>query len=99
MLRFDQGETSRVRSEQLSLVLGARVRDLSFQERPGDVFAPVRERLQRPHGRLRHGGADYLAYALLDAVIDNYFLVAEAFGETIEDLEEQLLTRQSTPIR
>jgi magnesium transporter len=89
MLRFDR-EANRVHSEQLSLVLGHGF-VISFQERPGDVFAPVRKRLQRAHGRLRRGGADYLAYALLDAVIDNYFLVAEAFGETIEDLEEQLL--------
>jgi len=82
--------TTEVQSEQLSLVLGRNV-ILSFQERPGDAFAAVRERLKRPGGRLRNSGADYLCYALLDAVIDHYFLVAEVFGEAIEALEELLL--------
>ncbi|MEZ4388919.1 MAG: magnesium/cobalt transporter CorA [Candidatus Krumholzibacteriia bacterium] len=90
MLRAEPG-TTRVLSEQLSLVLG-RGFLLSFQERPGDVFDPVRERLQRPQGRLRNGGADYLTYVLLDAVIDHYFVVAETFGEAIEDLETLVLT-------
>ncbi len=89
MLRVEPG-TTKVQSEQLRLVLG-RGFLLSFQERPGDVFNPVRERLKRPQGRLRNGHADYLAYCLVDAVIDNYFVVGETFGEAIEDLEALVL--------
>jgi magnesium transporter len=88
MLRTERGQTA-VSSEQLSIVVGPGY-VISFQEQPGDVFEPVRQRLRRPQGRLRQRSADYLAYALLDAVIDQYFLLAEAFGEAIEDLEDQL---------
>lgn len=85
MLRSGANATDVV-SEQLSLVVGHGF-VLSFQERPGDVFEPVRRRLQRPQGRFRQRHADYLAYALLDAVVDHYFVIAGAFGEAIEDLE------------
>ena len=77
-------------TEQVSFVLG----DgwvLCFQERPGDVFEPVRERIRQAKGRIRQRGADYLLYALLDAVVDHYFLVLERTGEIIEHLEEELL--------
>jgi len=77
-------------SEQISLVLGRHYL-MSFQEREGDVFAPLRERIRRGKGRIRSAGCDYLAYAILDAVVDNYFLVLEKIGERIEVLEEDLL--------
>jgi len=76
--------------EQLALFLLPGV-VLSFQERPGDVFEPVRERVRRGKGRARGMGADYLLYALVDAVIDGFFPLLEAFGERIEDLEEELI--------
>jgi len=81
-----------LRSEQISLVIGRNYL-LSFQERPGDVLEPVRERLRKGKGRIRKGGAGYLGYALLDSVVDHYFYVVEAFGEQIEALEDELLAQ------
>lgn len=76
--------------EQVSLVLGPGW-VVSFQERPGDVFDPVRERIRSATARIRRMGADYLAYALLDAVIDGYFPVIEALGGVIDALEEEVV--------
>jgi magnesium transporter len=78
-------------SEQLSLVIGPNF-VLSFQEEPGDMFDPVRERIRKGKGRIRKMGPDYLAYALIDAVVDQYFFVLEQLGERIEVLEEGLIT-------
>jgi len=78
-------------SEQISLIVGENVL-FSFQEREGDVFNYVRERLKNGVGRIRKMGADYLAYALMDAVVDNYFAILESLGDTLEDTEEELLT-------
>lgn len=89
MLRYDH-EKQMVLSEQLSLVLGPTFL-LTFQERPGDVFEPVRERIRKPKGRIRVSGIDYLAYALLDTVVDNYIYIIERIGEQIEDVEEEIL--------
>lgn len=75
--------------EQISLFLGKGFA-ITFQERPGDCFEPVRERLRRGRGRLRGAGADYLAYALLDAVIDGFFPLLESHGERIERLEDEV---------
>jgi len=77
-------------TEQLSLILGADF-VLTFQERPGDCFDPVRARLRRAQGRLRGAGADYLAYALLDALIDSYFPVLEHQGEMLEEMERDVV--------
>ena len=77
--------------EQVSFVLKGNTL-LSFQEGiEGDAFNPVRERLRTGHGRIRKAGADFLAYSLIDAVVDNYFIVLERIGERIETLEETLL--------
>ncbi len=64
---------------------------LSFQERPGDCLEPVRERLRKAKGKIRQHSADYLAYAIIDAVIDGYFPVLEKVGDDLEDLEELIL--------
>ncbi len=77
-------------SEQVSLVLG-RGYVISFQEQPGDAFERIRERLRAGAGRLRSEGADYLFYALLDAIVDGYFGVIEVFGERIEAVEEEVV--------
>ncbi len=76
--------------EQVSLIIGKGY-VLSFQERPGDVFDGIRERLRAAKGRVRRSGADYLAYALMDAIVDNYFVLLEQLGETTSDLEDQVL--------
>ncbi len=78
--------------DQVSIIIGSNY-ILSFQEREGDVFDPIRERLKNPGSRLRKNGVDLLAYSLTDAVVDNYFLILEHFGEQIENLEEELIIR------
>ncbi len=77
-------------TEQVAMFLG---RDflLTFQERDGDCFDPVRERLRNDRGRIRGSQADYLAYALLDAAIDEYFPVLERYGELVEGLEDAVM--------
>ncbi len=80
-------------TEQLSLFLGRNF-VVTFQEgRPGDPFEPLRERVRHGVGRVRQAGADYLAYSLLDAVIDGYFPVLEGLGERLEALEDEILVR------
>jgi magnesium transporter len=76
--------------DQVSIIIGPNYL-LSFQERQGNVFDPVWERFENPASRLRKSGVDYLAYSLIDAVIDNYFLILEKFGDEIEYLEEELV--------
>jgi magnesium transporter len=80
-----------VRSEQVSLILGSNF-VISFQESEGDVFDAVRERIRSGKGRVRKQGPDYLAYALIDAIVDNYFLVLEKLGENVEEIEEALVS-------
>ncbi len=76
--------------ENLSLILTEDML-ISFQERKGDVFEPVRERIRKQKKRIRNGGTDYLAFALLDIVIDNYLYVLSVLGEKIEALEDTLV--------
>ncbi len=84
-----EGELS---SEQYSLFLG-RGWVLTFQETAGDPFEAVRDRLRRGRVRIRGAGSDYLAYALIDAVVDAFFPLLEQYGERIETLEDELLDR------
>ncbi len=94
MLYFDE-EQYEIISEQLSLIMGSNF-VISFQEREGDVFNAVRERIRNGKGRIRKMGPDYLAYALMDAVVDHYFVILEKLGEEIEALEEDLITYPTT---
>jgi magnesium transporter len=82
-----------IESEQLAIVLGNKF-VATFQEKPGDVLDPVRERI-RGAGPIRHAGPDALAYALIDAVVDHYFPVLERYGERIEELEEEVVSSAS----
>ena len=93
MLRYN-GEDNSVRSEQISLVLGQNF-VISFQEEVGDVFEQIRDRIRNAKGRIRKMSADYLAYALIDAIVDNYFLILEKMGEQIESMEEELIAKPS----
>lgn len=83
-------EKEEILIDQISIIIGFNYL-LSFQERQGDVFDPVRERFENPASRLRKSGVDYLAYSLIDSVVDNYFLILEHFGDEIEYLEEGLV--------
>ncbi len=90
MLDYDEKE-EQVKAEQVSLVLGPHFL-ISFQEIKGDVFSTVRERIRKGKGRIRKMGSDYLAYALIDAIVDRYFIILEIFGEKIESLEDELIS-------
>jgi len=85
-----------VEAEQVSLILGSNF-VISFQEgKEGDVFNPVRERIRSGKGLIQKMGSDYLAYSLIDTIVDNYFLVLESLGERIELLEEELVAHPTT---
>ena len=88
MITWNSEEKS-VETEQVSIISGSEY-VLSFQEHPGDVFDSVRRRITEGSGRIRKMGADYLAYSLADAVVDNYFLVLEKLQSEFERLEEQV---------
>jgi len=83
-------KTTEVVTEQVSYIVGENY-VISLHEQDEDVFAPVRSRLKAGKGRIRKSGADYLAYALLDLIVDNYFLIMERLGEIIEEVEAELL--------
>jgi magnesium transporter len=88
MLYYDQ-KKNELEEEQISLILGGNF-VISFQERVGDIFDPIRERIRQNKGRVRKMGADYLAYVLIDSIVDNYFVILEQLGGKIEDAEQEL---------
>ena len=90
MLRYNT-EKHQLQSQQISFVLGKGYL-LTFQEDNWDVFEIVRERIRKKQGHIKQHGCDYLAYALIDAVVDHYFEILEYFGDTMEDLEKELLS-------
>ncbi len=89
MLRIDEA-TKRIYAEQLSVAIGKNFL-ITFQEQVGDVFEPVRERLRNNRKRIRSSGPDYLAYALLDTVTENYIRITEALGTQVEEMDNYLL--------
>lgn len=90
VLRMMQIEDAQLKQEQVSLLLFDDCL-LTFQEIPGDVWGPIRKRLEKPNTRIRRYGVSYLYYALLDAVVDNFFPILETYGERLEELEEAVL--------
>jgi len=88
---YNDGDENRLLAEQVSIVLGPNY-IISFQESEKDIFDQIRDRLRKSKGRIRKMGADYLAYSLMDAIVDNYFIVLERIGGEIELLEEELVT-------
>jgi magnesium transporter len=78
------------RIQQVSLILGSNF-VLSFQEKDNGIFEALKDRIRKGKGRIRKSGADYLAYAIIDGIVDSYFAVLERLGESIESLEEQLV--------
>lgn len=89
---MDDAAAGETRTEQLAMCLGDGFL-ITFQESPGDCWQPVRQRLQDPMSRLRRSGPDYLAYVLLDAVVDAFFPVLERLGAALEDVEDQVLAQ------
>jgi magnesium transporter len=87
-----RGVQREIVTEQVSLILGENYL-VSLHELDEEVFEPIVERLQANRGRLRQEGADYLAYTLLDLIVDHYFLILEELGEVIEELEAELVAR------
>lgn len=81
---------AQLETEQFSLFLGPNF-VLSFDERPEDRLNPVRERIRSKRGQIRNVGADYLAYALLDTIVDAYFPILEDYGERLEALEDEVV--------
>jgi magnesium transporter len=92
---YPDAKGKEIRAEQVSLIIHSNY-VISFQERMGDVFDSIRERIRSGKGRIRKMGSDYLAYALIDAVVDSYFVISEKFGERIGDLDEELVTNPSS---
>jgi len=93
MLHYDGA----VETEQVSIFLGGDF-VVTFQERPCDCLEPIRDRVRRGKGQIRRQGADYLMYAIIDAVIDGYFPFLEQIGEVVEELEDEVVekpTRQT----
>ncbi|MDY6843440.1 MAG: magnesium/cobalt transporter CorA [Thermodesulfobacteriota bacterium] len=90
ILQYDENKRM-LKSEQVSIVLSPYV-VISFQESEGAIFQNIRMRLKNGKGRIRRMGADYLAYALIDTIIDHYFIILEKLGDTIEGLEEEVVT-------
>lgn len=84
----------KIESEQVSLILGKNFL-LTFQEKKGEVFEAVKEKIRSNKGRLRKMGADFLAYSILDSIVDNYFVLLEKIGEKITSIENELIANPS----
>ncbi len=84
------GDDDELEKEQISIVFG-KPYVLCFQERKGDIFDPIRERISTDSGLIRKKGTDYLVYRLIDSVVDNYFIIIERIEERVEDLEEAII--------
>ena len=91
------GKDGKIVNEQVSLIMKGNT-VFSFQEREGDVFEPLRERIRQSKGRIRKAGADYLVYAMLDIVVDNYMEVTEKVSERVEAVEKELMKAPGSSI-
>lgn len=94
MIFWDK-EKAEIHVEQIALYLTQNT-VITFQDRPGDIFEPMRNRIRESRGRIRKAGADYLCYALLDSIVDHYFSTADELGDQIETLEEEILSNATT---
>ena len=94
MIAYDEKKDD-IDAEAVSIIVGPNY-VLSFQEHPGDVFEPIRNRLRNKKGRIIKMGPDYLAYALMDIIIDNYFSILERVGDRVEVMDEELVANPAT---
>lgn len=90
MLYYIDRADEAISADQVSIILGPNY-VVSFMEKETDVFCRIRERLRTAKGKIRKSGADYLAYSMMDAVVDNYFIILEMLGGRFEDLEDALV--------
>ena len=90
MLTYNETD-AQIYSEQVTFILGKNF-VITFQEKAGDVFEIIRQRLRTAKGRIRKMNADYLAYALIDTIVDQYFIILEKIGENIENIEDELIS-------
>jgi len=95
-INYDKDHES-ISIEQVSMILGDKFL-LTFQERENPVFYPIRDRMKDPGSRLRRNGADFIMYALLDVIIDHYFLVMEKQGEKVQQLEDIVIVKPEQSI-
>ncbi len=89
ILKMLTSEIREINTEQISIIIGKNF-VISFQETEGDIFDPIRKRIRENKGKLRKRGSDYLAYSLIDAIVDHYFAVLEKLEEKIEGVEESI---------
>ncbi len=94
MLRVNE-DKGKIEDEQLSLIVGSSF-VISFQEYEGDVFEPIRTRIREDKGIIRKSNSDYLVYALIDTIVDNYFIIIEKIEEEAEKIEEKLSSSATT---
>ena len=87
---YDLGDTN-LDMDQVSMILGPNF-IISFKEKEVDVFNPLRDRLRTAKGRIRRQGADYLAYSMIDSIVDHYFLIMEKLGDRFEELEDVVVS-------
>ena len=91
---YPSGNSKKIITEQVSLIIMDGM-VISFQEREEDVFNKIRDRICNNKGRIRRMGGDYLAYAMIDSIVDGYFNLLEKISDRVEGLEEQLLDNPS----
>lgn len=97
-LRMMTAEKDQLSNEQIS-VFFYRDQVITFQEKAGDVWGPIRKRLENPAARLRSQGSGYLLYAMLDAVVDHCFPILESYGDLLEDLEHHVIADPIPPVQ
>jgi len=95
ILKYNQAKET-VEDEQVSFILGKNFL-ITFVETNTDIFEPIRERLRKSDSNTRKKGPDYLCYALIDCIVDNYFLILERVDQNLENLEMELLNNPKTP--
>lgn len=95
MLTYEKKE---IVTEQISILIGRNF-VISFQEKEGDIFDPIRKRIRENKGKLRKRGPDYLAYSLIDAIVDHYFVLLEKLEDEIEMLEDSITRPTSGTIK
>lgn len=96
MLHYDEA-TQEIKTEQVSFLWNESTL-LTFQEATGDIFDVIRDRLRKSKGRIRGQKADYLTYALLDVIVDNYMIVMQRVGELIENAEDEIFAQKNPKI-